>query len=61
MDDYEKRRTNITGAFECIDDPSRLNVLLIDDVVTTGSTMSACAAPLKSQGAAKVWGLCCAR
>jgi competence protein ComFC len=56
MDDYEKRRNNIASAFECIGDPSELNVLLVDDVITTGSTMSAYAAPLKSKGAARVWG-----
>ena len=61
MDDYEKRRSNIAGAFECIGNPSGLNVLLVDDVITAGSTMSACAAPLKAKGAAKVWGLALAR
>jgi predicted amidophosphoribosyltransferase len=36
-------------------------VLLIDDVVTTGSTMSACASALKAAGATSVWGLALAR
>jgi ComF family protein len=33
-------------------------VLIIDDVITTGSTMEACAAVLKSGGAERVYGLC---
>jgi ComF family protein len=56
-----ERRENIQGAFECIGDVAGLEVLLIDDVVTTGSTMSACAEPLKAAGASSVWGLALAR
>ena len=61
MEGYEQRRRNIEGAFECVGDPSGLSVLLVDDVVTTGSTMSACAAPLKAKGATSVWGISLAR
>ncbi len=58
---YEDRRRNIEGAFECRDDLDGQRVLLIDDVVTTGSTMSACAEALKAAGARSVWGLALAR
>lgn len=61
MDSLNQRRTNIDGAFECVDGLPGRTVLLIDDVVTTGSTMSACAEALKASGAASVWGLALAR
>jgi ComF family protein len=34
------------------------NVLVIDDVITTGSTMEVCSSVLKENGAEKVYGLC---
>ena len=39
------------------EDLSGLRVLLVDDVVTTGSTMGECARLLLEGGAAEVWGL----
>jgi ComF family protein len=57
----QERRRNVSDSFECIGDAVRRAVLLVDDVVTTGSTMSACAAALKSAGATSVWGLALAR
>ena len=34
------------------------NVIVIDDVITTGSTLEVCSAVLKENGARKVYGLC---
>src|SRR3989339_894397 len=39
----------------------RENILLIDDVVTTGSTLNECARELKKHGAGKIWGLVVAK
>ncbi len=52
----EKRRANISGAY-CVPDPELIagkRILLIDDIVTSGSTLSECARTLKSAGAAGV-------
>ena len=61
MGSHDERRHNMVGAFECGADVRGLAVLVIDDVVTTGSTMFACADALKAAGAASVWGLALAR
>ena len=55
------RQRNITDAFECHEDLQNRRYILIDDVVTTGSTMSACADALKDAGTANVWGIAFAR
>lgn len=34
------------------------NVIVIDDVITTGSTLEVCSAVLKENGAQRVYGLC---
>lgn len=58
----EERRTNVSGAFTCRGQWLRdKQVLLIDDVATSGATLDACAAILKAQGATSVWGLVVAR
>ena len=61
MAGHAERWRNIEGAFHCVGDVQGQRVLLIDDVVTTGSTMSACAEPLRASGASSVWGLALAR
>ncbi len=58
-----QRRTNVEGAFE-VKDAARLKgmrLLLVDDVLTTGATASACARALKRAGAAHVTFLALAR
>ncbi|HEY1400719.1 MAG TPA: ComF family protein [Terriglobales bacterium] len=52
-----QRRENLRGAF-AVADPQRLakrNVLLVDDVFTTGTTVSECARVLRRAGANRVW------
>ncbi len=58
----EERRDNVVGVFACRNDRLRdRQVLLIDDVATSGATLDACAAVLKASGAVSVWALTFAR
>lgn len=57
----EARARNAEGAFECVGDVSGMAVIVVDDVVTTASTVNACATALKARGAASVWALALAR
>ena len=57
----EQRRTNVEGSFQCPENVEGRALILVDDVATTGSTLSACARALKDRGAASVWGLVLAR
>lgn len=53
----EERRANAVGTF-AVTRPKAVagrTVLVVDDVMTTGSTLSECAAELKRAGAARVW------
>ena len=53
----DKRRANISGVYEVIDTVAVENkdILLIDDIVTTGSTFSECARMLLMAGAKNVY------
>ena len=57
----DDRWTNVQGGFASDSDLSGMTVLLVDDLVTTGSTASACASALKRAGAQKVVALSVAR
>ena len=59
----EKRRANISGCYAVPDAAAAAGrrVLLIDDIVTTGSTLSECARVLMLAGAAEVMGAALAR
>ena len=57
-----ERRSNVIDAFSCRDQRLRdKQVLLIDDVSTSGATINACARVLKAGGATSVWGLVLAK
>lgn len=57
-----ERKTNLIDAFAWISaNAAPEQVLLVDDVFTTGSTMQECACILKKHGARWVWGLALAR
>lgn len=59
-----ERRANVLGAFVPLGQPGQLagaRLLLVDDVYTTGATLSECARVLREQGAEKIYGATLAR
>lgn len=57
----EQRRENVAGSFDASAEVEGLSVIFVDDVATTGSTLSAYATALKDAGALDVRGLVLAR
>lgn len=56
-----ERRRNVRGAFAARGDLAGVHVALVDDVMTTGATLDAAAAALKTAGARRVTNLVVAR
>ena len=58
----KERQSNVADAFVSCDQRLKdKQVLLIDDVSTSGATLDACAGALKAAGVTSVWGLVLAR
>ncbi len=58
----DERRENVAEAFACQDKELKAkNIILVDDVCTSGATLEACAVALKTGGAISVWGFTLAR
>ena len=59
----EERRANVLGAYRLCCQASQVSgkrILLVDDILTTGATLSECSRMLKMAGAEKVFCLCAA-
>lgn len=59
----KERAVNLRGAFNVLDKEkvSGKRILLVDDVCTTGTTLSECARSLKENGAKEVWAITVAK
>ena len=63
MDSYEQRRSNVAGSFY-LTDPAlarKKTIVVVDDVATSGATLSEAARVLRQAGAATVWAIVIAK
>jgi predicted amidophosphoribosyltransferase len=58
---HNQRRTAVAGAFKAAGPMNGRTVILIDDVLTSGSTAEACARALRKAGAGRIELICWAR
>ncbi len=58
--DQKQRSENLKGAFRAAPECRGRSIVLIDDVITTGATLSECARTLKKAGALHVYAACVA-
>ncbi len=61
LEDRSKRTENIKGVFRCSADLNGRDIILVDDICTTGATLNECAKALAQKGAGKVRALVIAR
>ncbi len=62
IDDYKQRHRNVAGVYAVREPlPAGKHILLVDDIVTTGATLSEAASVLGKAGAAEVTALTAAR
>ena len=58
---FRQRKKNVRGAFRCVESVAGQHVLVIDDVMTSGTTLNELARTLKLAGAVRVTNLVVAR
>ncbi|MEX2090998.1 MAG: phosphoribosyltransferase family protein [Candidatus Paceibacterota bacterium] len=59
--DKETRLVNVKDSFDCSENLKGRNIVLIDDLCTTGATLNECAKALAAKGAGKIRALVVAR